>query len=69
MSTKAVNKKNQDRPHQEHVNKDDPKKDFQGVSNNPSEDQRFNQCTIVCTYYFLEGVTLSTICPPEYYHE
>ena len=33
VSTKAVNKKNQDQPPQEHVNKDDTKKNFQGVSN------------------------------------
>ena len=33
VSTKAVNKKNQDQPPQEYVNKDDTKKDFQGVSN------------------------------------
>ena len=36
VSTKAVNKKNQDQPSQEHVNKDDPKKDFQGVSSSIS---------------------------------
>ena len=36
VSTKAVNKKNQDQPPQEHVNKDDIKKDFQGVSNSNS---------------------------------
>ena len=33
VSTKTVNRKNQNLQPQEHVNKDDTKKDFQGVSN------------------------------------